>query len=234
MQNCLDITILENGTLAIKATTEGIEFLQDQIECGNMSDPESEFITWRNTPASVWVDLLESYSCNGSYHLVNAGTFALTDDKMPIIADIPMGMLESDSDTEIYYPETKFWYYPEYAINDELEKLLNGETVIFQPLVTDQEPQLPIPEPEVLWVLISEEHTNIAIITEYDNAAMIKLAACEFYSMDSVDTCTLEKADSITPIMWHDPTDTYYKFTGMQDNEPCIYPICLSCLTVYR
>jgi hypothetical protein len=86
MQNCLDITIVENGNLSVKATTDGIEYLRDQVE--NILDTYDTPITWKQIPIGIWAELLEAYTCNGSYNLVPAGTFALTDDSMPIIADV--------------------------------------------------------------------------------------------------------------------------------------------------
>lgn len=134
MQTILSIIVNANGNLEITATPEGIEYLQDQIgDTRTLGDPASE-PTWKQTPMGMWSDMLESYSCNGSYNLAPDNTFALTE--APIIASEPI-ILESEdqvNDPEWvpqYHPETKFWAFADYMVVDEFEKLLNGETVTF-------------------------------------------------------------------------------------------------------
>jgi hypothetical protein len=109
---CLNFEILKNGNLAITATKDGIELISES----------------NNTHNDTWWDLLEYTSCNGSYTLVEPHEVgALTDS--PIIAE-NIEYDEIDGKLIKIFPD-KIWWFPEYCIIDELEKLKNGETIEF-------------------------------------------------------------------------------------------------------
>ena len=109
----LNLKINTDGNLEITATEKGKEFINENREFDGIF---------------IWCDLLEQYSTNGSYNLVDPENIgALTD--APIIADISPEI--NDNGEITYYEDTKFFWFPEYETIDEMEKLLNNETVIF-------------------------------------------------------------------------------------------------------
>ena len=77
---------------------------------------------------TVWWELLEPFSANGSYSLLKPEWIgALTE--APIICSEPMNF---DEDTLLYsLPETaKTWWYGDYMVSDEFEELLKYGYVI--------------------------------------------------------------------------------------------------------
>jgi hypothetical protein len=77
---------------------------------------------------TVWWELLEPFSTNGSYSLLKPEWIgALTE--APIICSEPMNF---DEDTLLYsLPETaKTWWYGDYMVSNEFEELLKYGYVI--------------------------------------------------------------------------------------------------------
>jgi hypothetical protein len=113
MQKYLDISILENGNLSIEITPEGKE--------------ELETIKERNQNYSgIWDDLLESYWTNGSFTPIQP-------EEIGALTSSPIIGLNIDRDDEgkiIPDASNKFWWFPEYQVIDEFEKLLNDGKVV--------------------------------------------------------------------------------------------------------
>ena len=110
----INLKINSDGNLEITATENGKEYINEHIETKSND--------------SLWYDLLESYSCNGPYNLVDPVIIgALTE--APIIADKPS--LISDDGEVTYDEETKFYWFPDYVVIDEIEELADGGIVTF-------------------------------------------------------------------------------------------------------
>lgn len=107
----LNISQLESGALMVKADIDGIDHLNDY---------------WgERTSLAMWAELLESHSCNGSYALVAPEDIgALTDS--PIIAESVT--YEDDGMATV---EGQVWWFPDYAVRNELQELRDGQTVVF-------------------------------------------------------------------------------------------------------
>jgi len=123
-----DVTLkIEADGLHISLTPEGKEWLEIQAE---REDPDGE-IFWGRPYEDIWVELLESYACNGGPELLNSHTEdyvklgALT--SAPIIAyDVVR-----NEDYKLVTVGRVFWF-PQYAVESELEILLRDGTVIFE------------------------------------------------------------------------------------------------------
>jgi hypothetical protein len=77
----------------------------------------------------VWADLLEPFSVNGSYSLIEPKTIgSLTE--APIISNEPPYPNEGSNEPYVS-PEAKIWHYPDYMIKNEFTELLDNGFVIF-------------------------------------------------------------------------------------------------------
>lgn len=80
------------------------------------------------TPDNIWCELLESFSCNGSYAYFNAGNgdpfVGLS--SAPCIADA----LDYTDDGRAKVVG-RFWYFARYELENELESLANCGKVVF-------------------------------------------------------------------------------------------------------
>lgn len=76
---------------------------------------------------TVWWELLEPFSTNGSYSLLRPEWIgALTES--PIIANEPM-LFDEEELLYSHSEKTKVWYFPNYMVENELMQLLEtGET----------------------------------------------------------------------------------------------------------
>jgi hypothetical protein len=112
--NLLIFEELENGNLKISLTEEGKKELGFFLDSGSSND-------------SIWYELLEESSCNGSYAMVDSyQTGDLTES--PII----VSQLITEDDGEVIIDETiEKWWFPAYMVTDELTKLLNDGEIIF-------------------------------------------------------------------------------------------------------
>lgn len=107
--NYLTITETKAGLL-IKATNEGRDFIQDH----------KDFPT-----INMWYDILEDYSCNGSYELV-------APEEIGALTDSPLIALDVERDDHgILTNVGEVFYFNEYMIVDEIEQLEIGQTVFF-------------------------------------------------------------------------------------------------------
>lgn len=122
MQTYLTIKETSKG-LEIKATKEGKKYIKEQFK----SHPEDLICGFQGNYNMLWCDLLEIYSCNGSYSIIKPEDIgALTD--APIIAS----EVSYNDDGEIELPEdAKIWWLSDYMVLDEMEILRTGKTVIF-------------------------------------------------------------------------------------------------------
>lgn len=114
----LIISVLPTGNLSFKITEDGKEYLESRME-----QPEPEII-WKDTPAALLWDLMESYLTNGSYQPIPSQ--GLTE--APCVAHY--GDLTHDDEGQITGVD-KFWYFGNYMIVDEIAELYNGNEVIF-------------------------------------------------------------------------------------------------------
>ena len=123
MQNYLEFTVLENGNLNIKATDAGIEYLKETF-----GDDMAK------TYDHIWAELLESTSCNGSYCKVEPEEVSALTESIIIADGYEFTYSEDEADTyekQIAKTYGKVWWFPEYCIIDEIEKLMLGETIEF-------------------------------------------------------------------------------------------------------
>jgi hypothetical protein len=113
----LEITKLPNGNLSlcIPDAEDRKEVLEELAR-----DDRSEI--------DVWYDLLEPYFTNGSYQPIDPGCLfvGLTDDPY-ILAET--GCPTDDLDMEV---EGGLWHYDRYMLDNVVEMLGNGETVILE------------------------------------------------------------------------------------------------------
>jgi hypothetical protein len=123
MANYLNIKETNKG-LEIKATKEGKEYIREQFK----SHPEDLNCGYQGNYNMLWADLLEYYSCNGSYSIITPESIgALTD--APIIAS----EANYNDDGNIELPEdAKIWWLSDYMVLDEMMLLRKGKTVIFE------------------------------------------------------------------------------------------------------
>lgn len=182
MQNGLNIKINEVGNLEITATKEGIEYLQDQIESANIADAETGTITWKESTIGIWIELLESYSCNGSYNLCPDNTFALC--SAPCIADIPQTYddMAENNPRVMYSPETKFWQLSNYMVVDEREILLNGGTVVFDRIPEDSISENTKDIAEICQTLYNEN--GVSAVCDYANENNLPYSYCKACEAD--------------------------------------------------
>lgn len=233
MQTLLSITVDDKtGDLQITATPEGIEYLGDQLaHTVDEADAMGNYpITWKQAPVGMWSDMLESYSCNGSYNLAPDNTFALTE--APIIASEP-GDTEDREGNEYpngftYDPETKFWNFGDYAIIDEFEKLLNGETVVFTLIpgedITVNKPELD----KVLNELIQIEDTLYLLRLQHNeeythySAAEIETEMERRYAIKAAeDAKILTPTQQLQFILKNDPDNEKYDIEKIFHSSFC-------------
>jgi len=114
-QTMIECTILENGDLEITADEEAREYIADHAD--------------RNYWL-VMADLFESYACNGSFTHFDAGQanpfVGLT--SAPCVAEEMT--THDDGTNEII---GRCWYFNNYAIECDLEKLRDEGRVIYSP-----------------------------------------------------------------------------------------------------
>ena len=113
----IEATIQDNGALLLTADTEAQQELQDVIEVNERSE------------MAVLCDLLESYSCNGSFTPFD-----------PAIANPYIGLTEApciaenmeyrDDGTNVI--DGRFWYYPDYMATSCLRVLADEGRVTFK------------------------------------------------------------------------------------------------------
>lgn len=109
----MQITINTHGNLVLEVDSEERAFIADALEAGNRF--------------SIMPELCERFSCNGSFTPFDA------DDGNPFVGltsapCIAESMDIEDDGTRVI--QGRFWYFAEYAIEDELEQLRdNGRTV---------------------------------------------------------------------------------------------------------
>lgn len=108
------LTIQPNGNLLLQAANADRQDLAHALQLG----------FW-----TAFADLLEPFSCNGSYAPFDAGEgnpfVGLT--SAPCIAE---AMDIADDGTQAI--QGRFWYYPDYAIRDPLDELKRTGRTIFQ------------------------------------------------------------------------------------------------------
>ena len=117
VQRIINITELPDGTLEISLdnTDDAREELKEMMD------------KWPNE--DVWVELLEPTSTSGSYALVAPELVgALTES--PIIAT-EQALPNEDTDVMELHPEAKYWWFPNYMVENELETLLTTGKVVF-------------------------------------------------------------------------------------------------------
>ena len=110
----MQVTVLENGSLQIRAEKEDADDIESVME---LSDDDA------------LAELLESYWTNGSYYPFDAGQgepfVGLT--CAPCIAE------HMDySDTGKRSIDGRLWWYPDYMISSPIQKLKNEGVVIFE------------------------------------------------------------------------------------------------------
>lgn len=76
-------------------------------------------------PVAIWWDLNEGMFCNGYNDIRPELIGALTD--APIISD---GTIDEET-TKEEFENTKFWWFPNYMVQDEVEELLTKGEVFF-------------------------------------------------------------------------------------------------------
>lgn len=83
----------------------------------------------RHSHATVWADLLEPYSCNGSYTPVDPEVWfvGLTTDPYILVAEACPS--EEGDQLEV---NGGLWCYPDYMLSDVVERLVVGETVVLK------------------------------------------------------------------------------------------------------
>jgi hypothetical protein len=109
----LNIEKLPNGNLSLSIPNqEDRQEIADQLQRGLR---ESE----------IWPDLLEPYSCNGSYTPVSPEVYSvgLTSDPYILVEDLT---IEDDGSATV---AGGHWHYPFYMIKSVIEQLRDGETV---------------------------------------------------------------------------------------------------------
>lgn len=114
---CVEMEILKNGNMKFLVTDKE-EFNEELLR---LDDENSHY-----TDESLFIDLIESYLCNG-YSLVdpmNCG--ALTESL--IISD---EYIDEDTSKEIF-EAANFWWFPRYTINGYCELLKNDGEIIFE------------------------------------------------------------------------------------------------------
>lgn len=122
MSNYLIIKETSKG-LEIKATKEGKQYIREQFK----SHPDDLNCGYQRNYNMIWADLLEAYSCNGSYSLVAPEDIAALTDA-PIIAS----EANYNDEGKIELPEdAKIWWLSDYMVMDEMKLLKTGKTVIF-------------------------------------------------------------------------------------------------------
>lgn len=110
----IEIKELDNGSLGIYLTKDGKEYMHDRYSSQDA--------------IATWVDLLESYSTNGSYMLIMPEHIgALTD--APIIG-INVGWDDNGEFEE--HENAKYWWFPDYMVINELRKLYKDGVIFFE------------------------------------------------------------------------------------------------------
>jgi hypothetical protein len=105
--------ILKNGDLKLSLTPEGQEFLTEKLENGY--------------DVSIWYDLTEDSSVNGSYAVTDAT-------EVGGLTEAPMIINYRDIDDEakvVINDDNIIWWFPDYMVTDELNKLLTEGYIIF-------------------------------------------------------------------------------------------------------
>ena len=112
----MDIQILPNGNLQLKADSSDIEGLIDY--------------KGERDETMLMADLLEPYSTNGSFAFFDAGDanpfVGLT--SAPCIAESLSGP-DNDGKMEV---EGRLWWFPDYAVRSIVDELIEKGEVVFQ------------------------------------------------------------------------------------------------------
>jgi hypothetical protein len=111
------LEILDNGNLKLIIDEDDKEFIHDMRYTDEIRDEED-----------MMYQLLEEYSCNGSYAIFNAGNanpfVGLTD--APCIAE--QLDYQDNGDIDIV---GKYWYYADYMVTSYISELEENGHVIF-------------------------------------------------------------------------------------------------------
>lgn len=110
----LNIRELDNGDLKITATKEGRQYIKFERNS-------------TGTFVQIWFDLLEDFTCNGSFaQIMPEQVGYLTE--APLIIDCAdydnYGKLSVHADSRV-------WYFADYMIVDELKNLLLNKPIVF-------------------------------------------------------------------------------------------------------
>ena len=121
MTKYINLEVLPNKNLSISLNTDKDikEDLTELIELYNTGERDH---------VMIWLDLLEHHSCNDVYSYVMP-------EKIGALTDSPIIGYEAylDEDGEIEENEdTKYWWFPNYMVTDELDELFNNGSVIFE------------------------------------------------------------------------------------------------------
>ena len=112
----MDIQILPNGNLQLKADASDVEELMDY------KDERNE--------TTLMSDLLEPYSTNSSFSFFDAGDanpfVGLT--SAPCIAE---SLSDPDDDGKME-EEGRLWWFPDYAVRSIVDELIETGEVVFQ------------------------------------------------------------------------------------------------------
>lgn len=109
----MQITELKNGDLLLQVGNETRKQLKEDL--------------YDKDYRSIWYELFEDYSCDGSYSPFSA-------DEIGALSEAPC-----ISSEQLYYNEKtyeleepkEYWYFPNYMVTGELEELKNTGRVIF-------------------------------------------------------------------------------------------------------
>lgn len=104
---------LPDGSLKITLTDEGREELTERKENDNYM--------------GIWSSLLEETQCNGSYGLVTPDEVGALTDSIIIVNNVDI----NDEGDFVEHEDTKYWWFPNYMVIDELQELLDNNEVIF-------------------------------------------------------------------------------------------------------
>ena len=106
-------TILGNGNLHIKLDYGFKGYIREQRKEGRSDD-------------DIFIELIESYLCNG-YHLVRPQDVGALTDSI-LLAD---NCIDSETTAEDLR-DTQVWYNPQYALKSEVQELLDNGYIIFE------------------------------------------------------------------------------------------------------